>query len=263
MNEVLYDILIYYNKKKEIDLLINKVNYNLKIYNKRWTIEDSKCKKKINKKLNIINSLSTYINMLKKKKEKITYDINVIKKRLESNINETDLELLYINQINLKKHINNNNILATSDVEDYIRKIIYDLISDLNINDIVNNISNEIDTINNSKLNKIVINNINTKVELINNIQDNVESEIILNKEVTVNKILDNIIDDIIINNKRLVSDEVSIINDILNNKEEEKKGKGKVNSRLYINNYEMYDENIDDYNNINDNNNEYYVINN
>ncbi len=46
MNEVLYDILIYYNKKKEIDLLINKVNYNLKIYNKRWTIEDSKCKKK-------------------------------------------------------------------------------------------------------------------------------------------------------------------------------------------------------------------------
>jgi len=261
MNEVLYDILIYYNKKKEIDLLINKVNYNLKIYNKRWTIEDSKCKKKINKKLNIINSLSTYINMLKKKKEKITYDINVIKKRLESNINETDLELLYINQINLKKHINNNNILATSDVEDYIRKIIYDLISDLNINDIVNNISNEIDTINNSKLDKIVINNINTKVELINNIQDNVESEIILNKEVTVNKILDNIIDDIIINNKRLVSDEVSIINDILNNKEEEKKGK--VNSRLYINNYEIHDENIDDYNNINDNNNEYYVINN
>ena len=45
MNEVLYDILIYYNKKKEIDLMINKVNYNLKLYNKRWTLEDLKlCK---------------------------------------------------------------------------------------------------------------------------------------------------------------------------------------------------------------------------
>ena len=66
MNEVLYDILIYYNKKKEIDLMINKVNYNLKLYNKRWTLEDSKCVKKINKKLNIIDTLQMYINMLKK-----------------------------------------------------------------------------------------------------------------------------------------------------------------------------------------------------
>ena len=27
--------------------MINKVNYNLKLYNKRWTLEDSKCKIKL------------------------------------------------------------------------------------------------------------------------------------------------------------------------------------------------------------------------
>ena len=103
-----------------------------------------------------------YINMLKKQ-ERLTYDINIIKKRLKININDTDLELLYINQINLNKHINNNNILATSDIEDYIRNMINNLITDLNINNRVNIITNEIDIINN------IVDNINNEIDTIDN----------------------------------------------------------------------------------------------
>lgn len=199
MNELLYDILICYNKKKEIDLILNKVNYNLRVYNKNWTLNDSKNIKKLNEKMRVIDALETYIGILKKRQNKLVYDINILKKRLNINISDDDIEAFYINEINLNKHINNNNNLIISDIENSLREIIHDIISDLDICNKVNNISNEVDIINdiisnvndeidNPSITKEIINNIHTEVDIINDIIDNIDYKIIEEKEIIENK---------------------------------------------------------------------------
>ena len=163
-----YDYHIYLSKKNIYELLKKKVNNNLKIDNKKWTLEDSCNLKKVNKKKKVIKDISKYLKILNRNIKNIDNDINSLFK--ESNIKKIDL---YNYTININDYIKNN-ILNSKINNIFIKKTINDSNNIKNYieNDILNSIINNVfikKTINDS-------NNLNNYIEnnIINVIIDNI-----------------------------------------------------------------------------------------
>ena len=186
MNETEYDLLIYIKKQEMYNIMINKINNNLKEYHKQWTLNDSQNTKKIKKKLKILYYINNYITILKNRTISLQYNINKLKK---NNINQTNLLNLNIKHNLLNHNINHtiinhnikqsyqnninqiyqNNINYNINHSNYQNNIKHDL-NQNNINYNINhsNINNINHNLNQSNINNIII-NYNIKQNVINN----------------------------------------------------------------------------------------------